>query len=209
MAPTRLQDPDSSQRARGRAVLLGAGCRCPVWGGAVPLEKASHLGLRLRRDPTANTPRVESLVAVCTCVRALFSPEEEARPSLQLTLVSPVLETPAVACHHPQQFPERPRREDPSPVHAFLISCLQRRWGAGWRLSWGLSSRGPVLAIRWGQDPPELGRGQGKTQGRVPAHLLLPVPGRGRGLGAHRAGTATPCARDAWLVPVALCDHQW
>lgn len=59
----------------------------------MPLEKASHLGLRLRRDPTANTPRVESLVAVCTCVRALFSPEEEARPSLQLTLVSPVLET--------------------------------------------------------------------------------------------------------------------
>lgn len=138
---------------------------------------------------------------MCACVRVLVPPEVEAGPNLHLILVSPVLETPAVARRHPQQFTERPCREDPSPVRALLTSSLQRRWGAGWRLSWGLSSQGSVLAIRWGQDPPEEERPGKDPEGQVPAHLLLPIPGWGRGLrGTKSRDCLTMCPRPPCVI---------
>lgn len=125
----------------------------------------------------------------------------EARPNLHLILVSPVLGTPAVARRHPQQFTERPCREDPSPVRAFLTSSLQRRWGGGgWRLSWGLSSRGSVLAIRWGQDPPEEGRGQGKTQRGRYQLICSCDPGMGQGPGGHEEQGLSPHVPETALV---------
>lgn len=72
--------------------------------------------------------------------------------------------------------------------------------GGGWRLSWGLSSRGSVLAIRWGQDPPEEGRGQGKTQRGRYQLICSCDPGMGQGPGGHEEQGLSPHVPETALV---------
>ena len=51
LASGRLQDPDSSQRVRGRAVLPGAGGRRHAWGGARALGEGLAPGPRAPQGP--------------------------------------------------------------------------------------------------------------------------------------------------------------
>lgn len=166
------------------------------------MEKALHLGLRLRRDPRVNGPQVESLVTACACVRALFPPKEEARPSLHLILVSPVLETPSRGSPPPPAVHGEAMHGRPLPIAhiPYFLSAMTE----GGRLAAlpGAELTGSCVGHSLGAGPSRGGRGQGKTQ-RVGFQLVRFCRAQdGAGPGGTRSSDCRPmCPRPPGWCP--------
>ena len=208
LASARLQDPDSSQRARGRAVLPELAAGAMFGAGPAPLEKASHLGLGLRKDPRAKpASRVPSYgVRMRTSPRpsGSGSQAQPASDSREPRSRDPSRGSPPPPAVHGEAVQGRPL---PSARIPYFLSATT----VGGRLAalLGAELTGFCVGHSLGAGPSRGGERPGKDpEGQVPAHLLLPIPGWGRGPGGTKSRDCHPmCPRPPWLVPVALCDR--
>lgn len=196
LASARLQDPDSSQRARGRAVLpeLAAGA---MFGGAPrprrrPGTWASGSARTLEPTPASRGPSYG--VRMCTSPRpsGSGSQAQPASNSREPRSRDPSHGSPPPPAVHGEAVQGRPL---PSARIPYFLSATT----VGGRLAalLGAELTGFCVGHSLGAGPSRGGERPGKDpEGQVPAHLLLRSRDGAGAWGARRAGTVTPCARD-------------